>query len=81
MRAWTIDRGTKGTEFLLSFVLFNIVPTIVEILMVCAILWALFDWRFAAITNYREPPEPGSSARTRPLRRTSGRPASSSTRC
>ncbi len=45
-----IDRGTKGTEFLLSFVLFNIVPTIVEIMLVCGILWVLFDWRFAAIT-------------------------------
>ena len=45
-----MDRGTKGTEFLLSFVLFNILPTIVEILLVCGILWVLFDWRFAAIT-------------------------------
>ncbi len=45
-----MDRGTKGIEFLLSFVLFNILPTIVEILLVCGILWALFDWRFAAIT-------------------------------
>ena len=44
-----IERGTKGIEFLLSFVLFNIVPTIVEILMVCGILWVLFDWRFPAI--------------------------------
>jgi len=45
-----MDRGTKGIEFLLSFVLFNILPTIVEILLVCGILWVLFDWRFAAIT-------------------------------
>ena len=44
-----MDRGTKGIEFLLSFVLFNILPTIVEILLVCGILWVLFDWRFAAI--------------------------------
>jgi ATP-binding cassette subfamily B protein len=45
-----IERGTKGVEFLLSFVLFNIVPTLIEILIVCAVLWAMFDWRFAAVT-------------------------------
>ena len=44
-----MDRGTKGIEFLLSFMLFNVLPTIVEILLVCGILWVLFDWRFAAI--------------------------------
>ena len=46
----SIERGTKGVEFLLSFVLFNIVPTLIEILIVCGILWAMFDWRFAAVT-------------------------------
>ncbi|MFQ5775904.1 MAG: ABCB family ABC transporter ATP-binding protein/permease [Kiloniellaceae bacterium] len=45
-----IDRGTKGIEFLLFFVLFNVLPTILEIALVCGILWVLFDWRFAAIT-------------------------------
>lgn len=45
-----IERGTKGVEFLLSFVLFNIVPTLIEILIVCGILWVMFDWRFAAVT-------------------------------
>jgi ATP-binding cassette subfamily B protein len=45
-----IERGTKGIEFLLSFVAFNILPTILEIAMVCGILWWIFDWRFAAIT-------------------------------
>jgi ATP-binding cassette subfamily B protein len=44
-----LDRGAKGIEFLLIFVMFNVVPTILEILLVCAILWWLFDWRFAAI--------------------------------
>ena len=44
-----VERGTKGIEFLLSFVLFNIVPTVVEIAMICGILWVLFDWRFPAI--------------------------------
>ena len=44
-----IDRGTKGIEFMLFFVLFNVLPTILEIVFVCGILWVLFDWRFAAI--------------------------------
>ncbi|MGB1548445.1 MAG: ABCB family ABC transporter ATP-binding protein/permease [Alphaproteobacteria bacterium] len=45
-----IERGTKGIEFLLSFVLFSVLPTLFEILLVCGILWVLFDIRFAAIT-------------------------------
>ena len=45
-----IERGTKGIEFLLSFVLFNVLPTLLEILLVAVILWTLFDWRFSAIT-------------------------------
>ncbi|RMD64195.1 MAG: ABC transporter ATP-binding protein/permease, partial [Alphaproteobacteria bacterium] len=45
-----IDRGTKGIEFLLFFVLFNVLPTVLEIALVCGILWALFDWRYAAVT-------------------------------
>ncbi len=45
-----IERGTKGIEFLLSFMLFNILPTLLEILLVTAILWALFNVWFALIT-------------------------------
>ena len=45
-----IDRGAKGIEFLLFFAVFNILPTILEIGLVCGILWYLFDWQFAAIT-------------------------------
>jgi len=45
-----IDRGAKGIEFLLFFAVFNVLPTILEILLVCGILWYLFDWTFAAIT-------------------------------
>jgi len=46
----SIERGTKGIETLLQYMLFNIVPTLFEIALVCAILWHLFDWRFAATT-------------------------------
>jgi ATP-binding cassette subfamily B protein len=45
-----IERGTAGIDFLLSFMLFNVVPTVFEILLVCGILWRLFDWTFAAVT-------------------------------
>jgi len=44
-----IERGTAGIDFLLSFMLFNVVPTLFEILLVCAILWRLYDWRFAVV--------------------------------
>ena len=30
-----VERGTAGIEFLLSFMLFNVVPTLFEILLVC----------------------------------------------
>ncbi len=45
-----VERGAKGIEFLLFFVLFNILPTILEIGLVCGILWWLYDWRYAAVT-------------------------------
>jgi ATP-binding cassette subfamily B protein len=45
-----IERGAKGIEFLLFFVLFNVLPTLIEIALVCGILWALYDWRFALAT-------------------------------
>ncbi len=45
-----IERGIKGIEFLLTFMLFNIIPTLVEILLVCAVLWYLFDVWYALIT-------------------------------
>ena len=45
-----IERGVKGIEFLLNFMLFNILPTLFEIFLVCGILWGLFDFSFAAIT-------------------------------
>ena len=45
-----IERGTAGIDFLLSFMLFNVVPTLFEILLVCGILWRLFNWAFAAVT-------------------------------
>jgi ATP-binding cassette subfamily B protein len=45
-----IERGIAGIEFLLNFLLFNIAPTLVEIVIVAAILWRLFGWLYAAAT-------------------------------
>jgi len=44
-----IERGTKGIENLLSWTLFTIFPTLVEVLLVTAVLWALLDIWFAVI--------------------------------
>ncbi|GGF65592.1 ABC transporter ATP-binding protein [Terasakiella brassicae] len=46
----SIERGTKGIEFLLNFMLFNILPTLLEIVLVCGILWVMYDWTFALVT-------------------------------
>jgi len=45
-----IERGTKAIEFLLHFLLFSILPTLLEIAMVTAVLWGLYDSGFALIT-------------------------------
>jgi len=46
----SIERGTKGIETLLSFMLFNIMPTLFEIGLVCVILWRVYDIWFALVT-------------------------------
>lgn len=38
-----IERGVKGVDFLLRFLLFSIGPLILELLMICAILFFVFD--------------------------------------
>ncbi len=45
-----IERGTKGIEFLLTFMLFNVAPTLLEIVLVCGVLWSLYGVSFAAVT-------------------------------
>ena len=45
-----IERGTKAIDFILRFMLFNILPTLLEILLVCGILWTLFNVWYALIT-------------------------------
>ena len=45
-----IDRGTKGIDFLLRYVLFNVVPTFFEIFLVSGILFYLYGPWYAFIT-------------------------------
>jgi ATP-binding cassette subfamily B protein len=45
-----IERGTRGISTLLSYLLFSIIPVILEFALVAAVLLTKFDWRFAAIT-------------------------------
>src|SRR3954470_18443572 len=45
-----IERGTNGISTLLSYLLFSIVPVILEFALVAAVLLRRFNWRFAAIT-------------------------------
>lgn len=45
-----IERGTKGIDVLLFYVLFSIAPTILELLLVCGYLWWAYHWGYVAIT-------------------------------
>ena len=45
-----IERGTRGISFLLQFMIFNILPTLVEIGLVAGYLFWHYDWRFGAVT-------------------------------
>jgi ATP-binding cassette, subfamily B, heavy metal transporter len=45
-----IERGTRGISTLLSYLVFSILPVILEFSLVAVVLIAKFDWRFAAIT-------------------------------
>ncbi|MDQ2089192.1 ABCB family ABC transporter ATP-binding protein/permease [Marimonas arenosa] len=45
-----IERGVKGVEFLLRFLLFSIGPLVLELLMIAGVLFFLFDaWYLAAV--------------------------------
>jgi ABC-type transport system involved in Fe-S cluster assembly fused permease/ATPase subunit len=45
-----IERGTRGISTLLSYMLFSIIPVVLEFTLVAIVLFAKFDWRFAAVT-------------------------------
>jgi ATP-binding cassette subfamily B protein len=45
-----IERGTKGIDFLLRFMLFNIIPTLLKILFICGIMLVEYGWLISVIT-------------------------------
>jgi len=44
-----IERGTNGISFLMRFLVFNIVPTFLELFLVMGILWQQYRFEFALI--------------------------------
>ncbi|MBX4893799.1 MULTISPECIES: ABCB family ABC transporter ATP-binding protein/permease [Rhizobium] len=48
--ARAIERGTQGISVILSRVLFSIVPIVLEVALVCTILWHLFGASFSLVT-------------------------------
>jgi len=47
-----IERGTKGIDFLLRFSLFNILPTLLELSMVCGVLLINYGVSYSSITLF-----------------------------
>jgi ATP-binding cassette subfamily B protein len=45
-----IERGSRGVSTLMTYMLFSIIPVIIEFTLVGAVLLTKFDWRFAAVT-------------------------------
>ncbi len=46
-----VERGQRGISTLISYALFSILPTLVEIALVSTILIVRYDWTFMAITG------------------------------
>jgi ABC-type transport system involved in Fe-S cluster assembly fused permease/ATPase subunit len=47
--ARVIDRGARSTDFLLRSVVFNLGPTLLELLMAAYVLTSRFNWRLAVV--------------------------------
>jgi ATP-binding cassette subfamily B protein len=45
-----IDRAILGMQSVLRLAVFNVVPTALELILVTAIIWHLYDWRYAVTT-------------------------------
>jgi ABC-type transport system involved in Fe-S cluster assembly fused permease/ATPase subunit len=45
-----VERGTKSIDTMLYFILFNIVPTIIELIVTTTIFWLSFGWGLASAT-------------------------------
>ena len=47
-----VERGTKSISSMLYFLLFNILPTIIELVVVSIIFWNIFGWELVAATFF-----------------------------
>jgi len=45
----TIDRGARSIEYLLRTLVFNLAPTVLELVIASIALAKVYDWRFAAV--------------------------------
>ena len=45
-----IERGSRGISQLLNYMIFSIIPVILEFALVAAVLLGRFDWRYTAVT-------------------------------
>ena len=45
-----IDRGAKGMEFLLTFTLLEVMPLLLELILVAGIMWSIFGLSYALVT-------------------------------
>ncbi len=46
----SIERGVQGVQQVLRLAVFNLLPTLFEVVLVTSIIWTLFDWRYALVT-------------------------------
>ena len=44
-----IDRGARSTDYLLRSVVFNLGPTLLELMMAAYVLTSRFNWRLALV--------------------------------
>ena len=44
-----VERGVKGVDFLLRFLIFSIGPLVLELVLVGAVLFFYFDWRYLTV--------------------------------
>ena len=45
----TMDRGSRAVDFLLRILVFNLGPTVVELVLAAAVLSGKYDWRFGTV--------------------------------
>ena len=45
-----VERGVAGIQQVLRLAVFNLLPTLFEVVLVTGTIWYLFDWRYALVT-------------------------------